>query len=889
MPDRWLRACRPLVPFALRPIAFDPAVADLERDWLVGRSARPSAPGRALASFWLAVECRRLAARGRLAQLALPIVRESLLMTFAADLRRAVRLLLHQPLFAVVAILTLALGIGANIAVFSYFDAFILGRLPVPNADHVVRVYAVTPNGQTTLSSFPNFADVRHEAGGLELAADAATSVLLTDAEATENRVAELVTGDYFQILGLQPLRGRLLGPGDDVAELQSPVAVIAESLWRARFSADPAIVGRVVRLNGQPFTIVGVVPGPFRGALGSNMADLWAPVSMQQILRPRGLTLENRGWGWLTMVGALGPNMTLGRADASLALAAADLNRRFPSKQPVTFSARPATLLPDRERQAIAPYLQIVAGFTGLILLAAAANLAGVMQTRVLARRRDTAIRQSLGAGRWRLASEWLAECLVLSAAGGVAGTVVARIVVVGLIRLKPPAQVIGNVSFEAPFDWRVAFFALAAALIAGVAFGLGSAWRANVSQPVNVLKEEVGAMAGGRRGARWRRAGVAIQVAASAVLLLSAALLTSGLVRAETLTPGFETSHLALINFRLPPSALVAGSRGFTPRLVAAIRAVPGVAAADVTRSVPLEPSQDIEGFNIAGHPEPDGTATPIDDAAVGAGYFEALGLQFVRGGPWDPSAESRHDKVGSVVINETMARRYWGERNPVGTVLDFVSNGPVTVTGVVRDAAYYEVGEAPMPFVYIPAESLRPHSYSLVVRTSVDVDGMLPALSRAANQLDPAIVAASATSFDTMRSAYLSPQRLLVAGAGVFGVLALLLTAVGLYGVVASAVAQRTREIGVRMALGARKSQVLTGVLRDAFALVAVGTVLGLAGGYAMAGSLRAWLAGVNPLDLRIYVLIIAMLAVATLASAWIPARRAAGVDPVKALRS
>jgi len=889
MPDRWLRACRPFVPRDLRPTAFDPAVADLERDWITGRARRPSPPGRLMASVSLAVECRRLGARRQLAALTVPLNRESLLMSFATDLRRAARQLWHQPVFALVSILTLALGIGANVAVFSYFDAFILARLPVPNADRVVRIYSVTPNGQTGIMSYPNFADVRRDASGLDLAADASTSVLLTDADTTENRTAELVTGEYFRILGLQALRGRLLGPGDDTAELQSPVAVIAESLWRARFASDPAIVGRVVRLNGQPFTIVGVVPAPYRGALGSSMSDLWAPIAMQQVLRPRGLTLNARGWGWLTMVGALAPGTTVARADASLALAAADLNRRFPSKQPIAFSARPATLLPDGQRSAIAPYLQIVAGFTGLILLAAAANLAGVMQTRVLARRRETAIRQSLGAGRWRLASEWIAECLVLSAAGGVAGALVARLVVVGMMRLKPPAQVIGNVSFAAPFDWRVAIFAMAAALVAGLCFGIGSAWRASIAPPVDVLKEEVGAMAGGRRGARWRRAGVAIQVAASAVLLLAAALLTTGLIRAETLTPGFETSRLALVNFRLPPSALKSGDTAFTPRLVAAMRALPGVAAADVTRSVPLEPSQDVEGFNIPGHPEPDGTATAIDDAMVGAGYFEALGLRFVRGGAWDPAVEGRRDKAGSIVINETMARRYWGERDPVGTVITFASNGPVTIVGVVRDSAYYEVGEAPIPFVYIPSESLRPNAYSLVVRTSVDVNGMLPTLSRAANQVDPAIVAASATSFDEMRSAYLSPQRLLVAGAAVFGLLALVLTAVGLYGVVASAVAQRTREIGVRMALGARKAQVLGGVLRDAFMLVAVGTVFGLAGGYAMAGSLRAWLAGMDPLDLRVYALIVVLLAIATLASAWVPARRAASVDPVKALRA
>jgi predicted permease len=811
-------------------------------------------------------------------------------MSFATDVRRAVRLLAHQPLFAAVAVATLALGIGANVAVFSYFDAFVLARLPVPNASQVVRVYPVTPAGVTNITSYPTFADIRREVSGLDLAAYSSTSVLMTVGDSTENRVTELVTGDYFRIMALTPLIGRLLGAEDDVAEGAHPVVVMAESLWKARFASDPGIVGRTIRLNGQPFTIVGVVPAPYRGTLGSNMADLWAPVMMQQVLRPRGLTLANRGWGWLSMVGALRPGITANRANSALDLVAADLNRRFPSKQPLAVRVQPATLLPDRERRAIAPYLQLVALFTGLILLAASANLAGVMQTRVIARRRDTAVRQSLGASRWRLASEWLAECLVLAAVAGAAGLVVARAVVAGLVRLKPPAAVIGNMSFDTPFDWRVVAVAAAAALVAGLFFGVASAWRAALTPPVTVLKEELATMAGGGRSARWRRAAVTVQVGVSAVLLLAAALLTSGLMRAETLTPGFAADHLALVSFNLPPSALAPGAHNFTPALIAAMRAVPGVAGADVTRSVPLEPGKDDESFQIPGHVEPDGGAgTLVDDAAVGAGYFDALGLTFLRGGPWDAATESRLTKVGSVVINETMAKRFWGASNPVGSALGFSDNGPVTIVGVVRDTAYYEVGEPPMPFVYIPAESVRPNSFRLVVRTTVDVNSMLSTLTRAANQVDPTIVAANAVTFDSMRAAYLSPQRLLVTGAGTFGVLALLLTGVGLYGVVSAAVAQRTREIGVRMALGARKSQVVGGVLKDSLGLVAMGALLGLAAGYEVAGTIRAWIAGVNPLDPRLYGLVAAVLVLTAFCAAWWPARRAAGIDPVTALKN
>ncbi len=682
-------------------------------------------------------------------------------MSFMTDLRRALRVLAHQPLFTSVAVLTLALGIGANVAVFSYFDAFLLARLPVPNADHVVRVYALTPTGDTNIVSYQVYSAVRHQAQGLDLAAYASTSTLLTDGDLTENRVTELVTGDYFRIAGLAPRLGRLLDARDDVAEGAHPVVVVAESLWRARFAADPAIVGHVVRLNGQPFTIVGVVPAPYRGTLGSNMADLWAPLMMQQVLRPRGLVLNTPGWGWLSMVGALAPGTSVDHENAVFSVLGPDLTRQLSLKVPLQLRADPATLLPERERRALTPYLQIVAVFTGLILLAAAANLAGVMQTRVIARRRDTAIRQSLGATRWRLAAEWLAECLVLAAAAGLVGMVIARAVVVALVTLKPPAQVIGNVSFDAPFDWRVLAVAAGAALVAGLLFGLASAWRAALVPPVTVLKEEL--TAGGGRGSRWRRVAVTVQVGVSAVLLLVATLLTTGLVRAQTLTPGFETDHLAMVAFHLPPAALAPGAGAFMPSLVAAIRALPGVTSADVTRSVPLEPGQDSLGFRIPGHVERDGTATDIDDAVVGAGYFDALGIPFLRGKTWDAAAEGRRDQVGSVVINETMARLYWAGRDPVGTTMIFENRGPVTVTGIVRDTAYYAVGEAPIPFVFVPAESIRPNGFTLMVRTSMNVEAMLPTLTRAANAVDPAIVAANAFSFVSMRGAFLAPQRL------------------------------------------------------------------------------------------------------------------------------
>jgi predicted permease len=899
MRDRWFRFCRHLVPEPLKARAFDPAVADLEYD----HAARSTQPGRAhtravrhvrlaLAILAVAVECRQLRFVPSSIHTGLRHRHgDHMLMTFVLDLRHAARRLVRQPLFAIVAVTTLGLGIGANVAVFSFVNAYLLAPLPVPAPRELVRVHGRERGNDFDIMSYPDYADARDGAPGIDLAVHVITRVAVGANDSNETRAVELVSGNYFRVMRLNPVAGRLLDARDDVAEGAHPVVVIGEALWRARYQASPAVIGQSIRLNAAPYEIVGVAPEGFRGTQGPLLADMWAPIMMQQQLRPRGPTntLKNRGWGWLQAIGRLRQGTSVDQAQTALDRVAADLNQRFPSKSGpghLAYTVTPATTLDDADRRALEPFIALTFAFTALLLVVTCANLAGVMQARVLARQRELAIRQSLGAGRGRLVSEWLVDCLLLAGAGGLAGVLIGRATTLLLIRFKPPAQLVGNIELGAPIDWRVVGFAAAVSLLAAVLFGLAPGLRAAARQPLSLLKEEVGTTTGGRRGGRLRRAAVVIQVAASAVLLLASGLLAASLRNLQAFDPGFRTDHLVMVSVNLQRQRIPAAQAdAFRVSALGHVRALPGVSAADVVTYAPLVPGVDRLGFRIPGFTPSDGSnSVAIDDTVVGAGYFNALGLSFVAGGTWPASGATP-----AVVINDTMAKHFWPDRDAIGRPVELIGRGTLTVVGVVHDSAYYSIGETPMPYVYLPAEMAQPMEYTMLARTTRPADELVLAVSRAMAEADPRVVPYDAMTFEESRQIPLYPRRLLTSAASTFSVVALLLTGVGLYGVVSTSVGQRTREIGVRVALGARSSQIQSRVLRESAALVALGALVGLAGGYELATALRQWLFGVAPFDLGVYAGVVVALGVIAILAAWVPARRAARVDPVVALRT
>lgn len=891
MPDRWTRWCRARVPAPLRETAFDPALADLECDWAARREG-PSRVGRRLAVARLAWQCRRLARRT--APIRSVPDRGEPLMRWIREGQLAARRLRRQPLFAFTAVVTLALGIGANLAMLAFVQFLLFSPVNAADPSRLIRVVRGSPatDATTPVVSWPDYVDIRQAVAGIDLAAHAAASARIGAGPDGESRPVELVSGNYFRVLGLVPQAGRLIDDRDNVAELASPVVVLSDAYWRTRLGAARDAVGRTLVLNGAPFEIVGIAPTGFQGTWQARGADLWTPLAMQQYVRPRGLTFDRRSWGWLRLIGRLEPGVSLEVAQSQLDAAAADLNRRFPPGRPAqatVLRASAADAISEADRELLAPFLFMTLAFTALLFAVTCASLGGVMQARIHARGRELAIRHALGAGRSRVLSEWLTECLLLSLAGGLAGWIAARGLVGWLARLSLPQQLVGDLSLTAAFDWRIGAWAAGLSAIAALTCGLLPGWRA-VRAATTVTPGDAGRTATGDRLAmRGRRTAVVVQFALSGVLLIAATLLGSSLFRQQTFDPGFDTHHLGIISLDFPRHRVPESE---VPRLITAalqeVRRDPDVRAADLGVSVPLGFGSDVLAFRVPGHTPPGGRNDFLFDYnVVGSRYFEALGVPFVSGRPWPGTLAA--DQQPASVINETMARRFWGDRDPVGEQIELFNGRALTIAGVVRDVAYYEVGGEPIPYVYLPAEVRPPDRFAILVRTAGDPSAAVGRIARALAALDPRLSADEAVSFEHLRRVPLFPIRALTTAAAVFAGLALLLAGVGLYGVVAMSVSGRTREIGVRMALGARPGTVLGLVLREAVWLAGLGLVLACAGGYFAARGMQSWLFEVSAFDAVSFGLVAIVLFALSLAAAWIPARRAARIDPVVVLRA
>jgi predicted permease len=891
MPSVWTRAWRRLVPEHLRARVFDPTVHDLEVRRAVRLQAGPRAVGRLAANLaWAssvtiaALQCLFLRSSAH-AIVAPPQAQgDSAMVIWGRDLRLAFRRIRHEPAFAMFAVATLALGLGANVAVFSFVNAFLVAPLDVPGSDRLVRVCGYTQASVCDVVSYPNYADLRDGAPDLDLAAHIVTDVMVGPDETGESREVELVTGNYFRVMQVKPMIGRVFDTSDDVTELAHPVVLLSEGYWRGRAGARADIVGQTILLNNAPYEVVGVVPASFRGTQNGMAVDLWAPIAQQQQLRPRSQTLQARGWGWLRLIGRIAPQASFVKVQASLDRAAADLAQRFPARRDsVRYVASKATSLEEGERATLVPYASMTLALTGLLLVVTCANLAGLMQSRAIGRRRELAIRQSLGAARGRLLAEWLTECLTIAMLGGAAGLLVARVLAAGIEQLPGgilPRMDQGNLLL----DWRVVIFAIAMSLVAALLVGLPAARRATALGVADVLKDETGTTSGGRRGLRLRRLTVLVQVVAAAVLLVGSGLLVASLRNLRGFDTGFRTDHLAGMWVDLKRAHIPAeGAEAFTAAMLERVRAVPGVLSSAIVANVPLTDNRDAIGFRIPGYVPDDGKSTvAIDINVVGATYFSTMEIGFVRGRVWAPGEPG-------LVVNETAAKRFWPGKDPIGQPVEVVGQATLPVAGVVRDSAYYQVGESSRPFVFLPAEVAKPSSYAVLTRTSIDPEDALAHITAAVKAVDGRVRPEDVSTFEAMRESQLAPRRILAWGTSAFGLVALALTAIGLFGVVSTSVAMRTREIGIRMALGARPDGVLVAVLRESAGLVLIGASVGLIAAYAAAGTLRQWLFGVSRFDAAIYLTVAVVLIAMTLIAAGVPARRAACIDPVKALRS
>jgi predicted permease len=888
MGSRWLDRARAAVPLVVRDSCFEPVLADLQWSWALRRSrtpgwARPFLYLSFFAQLWVAVfQCRRLSQS--------PSSSRNTMMqgAFIRTVVHAGRRLLRQPRFTAAMALTLALGLGANVTVFTFVDSFLIAALPVPDADRLVRV-AEARDGERGVTAYPNYRDVRDSASAaLDLAAHVQTEAQLGTGDGARVATVELVSGNYFRVMQVVPQRGRLLDDNDNRAELAHAVVVVSDRYWRLHLGAAPDVVGRTLTINGATFEVVGVAPAGFHGTFAAHHVDVWTPIVMQGWVRPRGLSVERRTWGWLWMIGRLRDDVTFAQAEQSVRHAVDELNRAFPPGRPedgVSFEVHEASALSESDASGLRPLLQAALAFTALLFLATCANLGGILHSRLAARTRELAIRQSLGAGRRHLAVEWIVECVLLALLGGAAALLVAIGASRALGLLDIPSELVGQVSLDAVVGWRVVLYTFGVSVVGALLFGGGTAWRAARDTPLTALKAEGGTQAGGARAARGRRLTVVLQVASSVVLLLIASLLGASLSRQINADPGFDAERLGLMSISMQRQRVPASDwAALTERALATARATPGVLAVATAMRPPLGLGEDVQSVQIPGYTPPDGQPTvTVDFNLVTAGYFDVLGLSFRAGGPWPDTVSASP----AVVINDTMATRFWPGGDAVGRAI-VVGSIQGVVAGVVADSAYYEVGEAPRPMMYLPAELQPQGNFAFLLRAGGDPATAAADVARALAAADSRLAPADVMSFADLRRVPLFPARLLAAAALMFSAISLLLTIVGLYGVIAASVGERTREIGVRLALGATPSTVQGAVIREALWLAAVGAALGGVAGYGAALALRGWLFTVAPFDPAVYASVLAVIAAVAVASAWLPARGAARVDPVSILR-
>ncbi len=808
--------------------------------------------------------------------------------------RYSLRKLGAHPAFTAAAIASLGLGIGAAATLFTCVNALFLRSLPVADPARLVAVYTTTGASPDLLpTSHPRFRDFRDSARTLSgLAAHRSISVSM-GGERPEVVFGELVSGDYFDVLGVHAALGRTFTGEEGRGRGGHPVVVLGHDLWARRFRADPGIVGREVVLNRRPFTVIGVLPEDFRGLALLESPELWVPTSTYEtVLSGAGVSaFDDRQTLIFELVGRLAPGSSPEQARSELASLARVLGREHPEVQDdlgvAVVPAAEAALGP-KLRHTLTRAGWVLGGATALLLAIACANLAALLLARTVTRRREIAIRLAAGAARGQLARELLAEALVLGLLGGAAGLVLAIWGTDLLWALRPPFLA-GSLDL-AP-DWRSVAFTLAVALATGLLFGVAPVVQSFRVDPVAALQDRPGA--GGGAGRKLLRGLVAGQVALSLVALVGAGLFVASLRNVYRTDPGFEIHGLFLVPLHLSAEGYSRpATLAFYRDAVERVDSLQGVRSAAVSERPVLAPGGARYDLVAEGREQATreaGRLVSID--RVGLGYFRMMGIPLLDGRTF--AASDREDSPPVAIVNQTLAHRFWPGGRVVGRRLRFTEASaptaePIEVVGVARDAAYHGLNEQAQPYLYLPVlQSFTPNTV-LHVRTAGDPAGVIPAVRSAIQGLAPELPLPEAREVaDLLRRQYWAP-RMLAGLLALYGSLALLLTAVGIYGVVAYSVNLTRREIGVRLALGAGRARLLRELLGRGMRPVALGLVVGLAAALAAAPGAAALLFGLNALDPVAFGLAILVLGGVALVAVLIPARRATTAHPAAVLR-
>ena len=808
--------------------------------------------------------------------------------TFWRNLQYSLRTLRKRPGFTLTVVITLALGIGANATIFTWIKAVLLEPLPgIEQPERLVEVWGATRNNSALSLSYLDYLDYRDRNVVFSgLAAHQVQPLNLGRGGKPERVWGAVVSGNYFNVLGVKALIGRTFLPEEDRTPNSHPVAVIGYGLWQRDFGADPKVIGRTITLNEHDFTIIGVTPKEFGSPFAGIALDAWTPVMMKDYVALPHFSLTDRGSRWLMVIGRLKPGVTVVQAQANIAAIARQLERTY--RQTNDQMGAAVYLLsqsPFSLKRSMQSALAVLMAAVAIVLLIACANIANLLLARAASRRKEIAVRLALGSTRWRMLGQMLTESFVLASCGAAVGLTLAFWTARSLPAFLPPYGI--QVSFDTRPDVVVLAFTLGLTVITTVLFGLAPALQASKPDLVAALKDNAAALGQGQRKFPLQHALVISQMALSTVALISAGLFVRSLREAYEADPGFDPHRVLLASF----DPFLSGhddnhGREFYRRLIERVRTLPGVQSVTLARRLPLTLSG-IAFANVVidGYTPAKDEDMHLNYETVGPDYFRTMRIPLVQGRDFD-ERDNEHAR-GVVIINETMARHYWTGGDALGRRIK-LDKSWLQIVGIAKDVKNRTLNEALQPFLYVPFLQDYRSNMILVARTVIEPKTMFHAVRAETAALDPKIPMFDAKTFEQHIGLSLFLQRMAATILSIFGMLALSLAAVGVYGVMAYAVGQRTRELGIRISIGASRSDVLKLILGQGLTLSVVGLIGGLVTALVVTRFSAHLLYGVSSADPVTFTVIALLLLGVAVVSGYFPARRATRIDPMVALR-
>jgi macrolide transport system ATP-binding/permease protein len=813
------------------------------------------------------------------------------------DLRHALRLLIARPGFTIAAILSLALGLGLNIAIFTLINTLLLEPLPVRDPGRMVMVYTSDFSGPPYgSSSYLDAQDFRAGNSALDgLAAFAIQPLSMSRGSETRRVFAEVVSPDYFRVAGVDAQLGRTFDEREAANPASASVAVLGERFWRRVFGADPSIIGKPIQLNGALFTVIGVLPARFPGMVRGLAMDIWVPATADAQLSPGSTTLTSRGSRQWFLFGRMRDGATIEQVRAQFAVIAPRLQSAYRDAwTDVRGERRRITVLSEREARlppqllgSVSAFLALLLGLVFLVLLVACANIAGLLLARAIARRREMAIRLSLGASRVRIVRQLLTESVLVAIAGGVLGILFAAWAMDVIASFRPPLPI--PVLTEFAIDTRVLLFAIGLSLLTSIFFGMIPAWQSARPDLLPALQGRA-PLIGGRRRVNLRGALVVLQVAFSLLLLVIAGLFVRSLQQAHRIDLGFNPRDILTMTIDLGRRDEVNGQQ-FYAEALERISHLPTVQSATYARRIPLGLGGSRSSIRPQGYEPAPGEDMEVQINWVGPAYFALMGIP-VRDGREFATQDTR-TAPPVVMVNEAFVARYWPGQHALGKTITWGGRGrsdrpPMQVVGIVKNSKLLSLSDEGTPTFYIPTTQRYSSETILHVKTTAEAAAIVPAIRQELRALDPALPIFDVQLLEDAVAIQLVPIRLGATLLGAAGVLGMALAAIGLFGIIAQTVAQRTREIGIRIALGAERRDVLRMIVLRGLWLTGIGTAIGLALAALSSRFAAAFIFGISAHDPLTFVLVPILLAGIALAASYVPARRAARINPTDALR-